>query len=413
MADYANVSGRLDRLLDLPDSGLWFNSLPFRRVSPTFLPSPEGSHEWLGQRGEWTLPGLEGLAEGVPASLPEVSGWLCVTEAEDGLDVETPFYRLRLAPDGSFLSLFDLTLNREWVREGCGFNKLHIWEDHPGMYDAWDILPNYKDVAAPLTVVKALHLEKETDSFAVFAADLATGSSSWQMRITLFAQGRAIDVAHSVDWHEKHRLAKVNFGPDVLTREVLCDTSAGYIHRSLTKNTTWEQARFEVCHHKWFDLSESGSGLAVINREKYGLGLEGDEVNLSLLRATIRPDITSDMGHHEISYRILPHRDGLVEAGVNRLAFEYNVPLLRGDASFPESLREMILRSGLWLQSLKRSEGGHCLVVRLSEQDGRRGRFSLPFPAVRMNLLEDAEETVEEVTYKPFELITLGIKIDL
>ena len=37
------------------------------------------------------------------------------------------------------------------MRPGCGFNKLHLWADNPGMYDAWDILPNYKDAEIPLT----------------------------------------------------------------------------------------------------------------------------------------------------------------------------------------------------------------------------------------------------------------------
>lgn len=66
-----------------------------------------------------------------------------------------------------------------------------------------------------------------------------------------------------------------------------------FVKRDLTKNTSWQQARFEVCHHKWCDMSESGSGIAIINEGKYGVGLEKDEISLSLLRATIRPDITS------------------------------------------------------------------------------------------------------------------------
>ena len=54
-------------------------------------------------------------------------------------------------------------------------------------------------------------------------------------------------------------------------------------------------------------MSESGSGIAIINEGKYGVGLEKDEISLSLLRATIRPDITSDIGHHDFCYTILPH----------------------------------------------------------------------------------------------------------
>ena len=34
-----------------------------------------------------------------------------------------------------------------------------------------------------------------------------------------------------VDWHEKHKLAKSEFSCAVLSRKVLCDTSAGFIER--------------------------------------------------------------------------------------------------------------------------------------------------------------------------------------
>ena len=207
---------------------------------------------------------------------------------------------LVLNPDGSFASLYDLDLGREWVRPGCGFNKLHLWADHPGMYDAWDILPNYKDVEKDLPVAEGLRLTFSDDVSAEFTVDFATEKSAWRMILRFFADDRRIEVENRVDWHEKHVLAKVNFGPDVLTRELLCDTSAGFIRRSLTKNTSWETARFEVCHHKWFDMSETGAGLAVLNSGKYGVGLEGSEVSLSLLRSTIRPDITSDLGRHSL-----------------------------------------------------------------------------------------------------------------
>ena len=91
-----------------------------------------------------------------------------------------------MAPDGSFRSLFDKELQREWVREGCGFNKLHIWADHPGTYDAWDILPNYKDVEHPMTLVSPVRLAWADDYSAEFAVDFASEKSAWRMVSRLF-----------------------------------------------------------------------------------------------------------------------------------------------------------------------------------------------------------------------------------
>ena len=184
------------------------------------------------------------------------------------------------------------------------------------------------------------------------------------------------------------------------------------MRRPVTKNTSWEQARFEVCHHKWFDLSETGAGVAVINSGKYGVGIEDGEVSLSLLRATIRPDITSDMGEHNIRYLIVPHEGDAVAAGINRWAFEYNVPLVKASPALPQEWREALCESGLWLQSAKLSEDGKALVLRLSEQDGRRGEVVFPEEVWPMNMLEDREgEAVRSVCVKPFEIVTVGVEL--
>ena len=416
MADYEEAKKRLRALLSeavVPDR--LFNSLNFDRTLVQFIPMDGGAFERDGVTGTYRalrIPALEA------ADVPKSDGagnadWIQVCPAENGkVLVKTGKWKAALFEDGSFESLQD-TSGREYVRAGAGFNKLHIWADHPGMYDAWDILPNYKDVELPVRVVKGLRLTKADAACAELTADLATEKRTWQMIIRFFASDdRVIEVEHQVDWHEKHRLAKVNFGPDVLTREIVCDTSAGYIRRSLTKNTSWEQARYEVCHHKWFDLSEPDGGVAVINSGKYGVGLEGDEVSLSLLRSTIRPDIESDMGRHSLRYLIVPHEGDHLAAKINRLAFEYNVPLVRAEPAVPEHLRQMLIGAPLWLQCLKISEDGQYLVIRLSEQDGRRGTLSLPVEMVRMNMLEDAEGPADRISYHPFELLTLGIPLE-
>jgi len=131
----------------------------------------------------------------------------------------------------------------------------------------------------------------------LFEVVLGTEASSWKMQIRLFADSNEIEVEHLVDWHEKHKLAKMEFGMNLVSRELVCDTSAGFIRRETHKNTSWQQARFEVCMHKWCDMAESDGGIAILNDGKYGVGVDENHITLSLLRATIRPDITSDMGN--------------------------------------------------------------------------------------------------------------------
>ena len=77
-------------------------------------------------------------------------------------------------------------------------------------------------------------------------------------------------------------MVKAEFNLNILTRHAKCDTSAGAITRETHKNTTWQQARFEVCHHKWADLSEVDFGVAIINDGKYGISFEENNMALAL-----------------------------------------------------------------------------------------------------------------------------------
>lgn len=391
----------------------WFNTLNFARRAIVFLSDGAGPITRCGQKGRFVRPALDAfaLAETLPAA-PAVPGWL--QAGADGT-VTTPFYTLHFAPDGSMTSVYDRELDREWV-DGS-WNALHIYQDMPGTYDAWDILPNYKDKELALCTEQALCLRYADDTMAEFTATVATAHSRWQRVIRLFAADRMIEVENLVDWHEDHKLAKAEFGINVLTRELLCDTSAGFIRRETHRNTTWQKARFEVCSHKWCDLSETGAGVALVNEGQYGVGINGNNISLSLLRATIRPDIVSDRGHHEFCYQILPHAGGAVEAGVNRFALEQNLPLCR--PALPETLPEALLPwledlaaagDRLYLQAFKRSEDGKRLIVRLSEQDGARGTLRLHAPVQPVNMLEDDEGApTDTLPYHPFEILTFAI----
>lgn len=397
MADYEEIDRTLDAIIGSGES--YFNSLNFARTALTFVENENGDSTRYGEKGYWCKPMLPALSNGeIRRSVGTAQEW-CFAEN----DVETPFYKLKFAPDGSMVSLYDKTLLREWT-DG-EFNKLKFYEDKPGVYDAWDILPNYKDRPIPPEVVSPLKLTEKNSEVAVFEVTLKIGSSTWKRFIRLFRQSRGIEVENQVDWREKHRLAKVEFDCNVLTREGVCDLGAGFIKRETHKNTSWQQARFEVCHHKWCDLAETDGGVAIINDCKYGVGFDENKMSLSLLRATIRPDPTADMGMHRFCYMILPHAGDAVSAGINKTALEYNIPIVKADVSCQNTF------DGLFLQAMKLSEDGTMVVVRLSEQDGRRGVLRLPKRVKLLNMLEDIEGESGEISFKPFEILTLGIPL--
>lgn len=396
MADYSEIEGRLDRIIGTGTK--FFNSLNFKRDALTFVPNKKGTATRYGVKGNWIIPNIPPLSSASFRTAKFRDEWITV-----GDTVETPYYSVKFDDDGSILSLYDKECDRQWV-DG-DFNKLKIYTDCPGNYDAWDILPNYKDKQIDIDVAKPLSLCEQDGESATFKAVLKTEKSSWTMLIRLFRRSRGIEVENIVDWNEKHKLAKAEFSCNVLTRKALCDTSAGYIERDTHKNTSWQKARFEVCHHKWADLSETDGGIALINDGKYGIGFDENKMSLSLLRATIRPDITSDVGVHNFCYMIMPHSKNAVDAGINNIAFQYNVPLVKADVHYDGETF-----APLYMQAMKRAEDGSMTVIRLSEQDGRRGRIKLSRRVKLLNMLEDIQGETDVIEYKPFEIITIGVK---
>lgn len=394
--DLKEVEKGLDEIIAETDNK-YFNTLNIDRNEITFIEDEKGSCLRMGKRGFFTVPNISALSSGEVFEEKADESWIKIND-----EIETPYYKIRFNDDGSIASLYDLKLQRQWV--SGDFNKLKIYTDNPGNYDAWDILPNYKDKQIEIKVESPLALKSVSGECAEFETVLKTEKSSWKMIIRLFKRSRGIEVENNVCWQEKHKLAKAEFSCNVLTRKALCDTSAGFIERETHRNTTWQQARFECCHHKWCDLSETGGGVAIINEGKYGAGFEKNTISLSLLRATIRPDVVSDMGEHSFSYMIMPHEGDAVRARINEKSFQYNEPLIKADVKWTLPTFEP-----LYLQAAKKSEDGKMTVLRLSEQDGARGTIKLPFKAKVLNMLEDTMYETDTLDYKPFEIITIGV----
>lgn len=377
-----------------------FNTINFKRKSFSFIENENSTDVRKGINGTFVYSNLEGLTGKEISFTQGDTNWFTL----EGNSVITPFYEIKFNEDLSIASLYDIELSREFVKGD--FNKLKIYHDTPGNYDAWDILPNYKDVEQSVTVLSPFEFLGADGECARFSATLATGKSTWKRIARVFKNSRGIEIENIVNWQESHRLAKVEFDCNILSRELLCDLSAGFIKRETHKNTSWQQAKFETCMHKWCDFSETDAGIAFINENKYGVSGDESQIALSLLRATERPDPTSDLGKHNFCYMIYPHRGDAISAEINNIAFEYNCPLVRADVIYEGEKFEP-----LFLQSMKLSEDGKKIVYRLSEQRGARGKIKLNKKMYLLNMLEDEIGQTDEINFKPFEIITVGEEI--
>ena len=404
MEDYREIGDTVTALIE--DGTSLYNTLPFDRKAPVFIAEENGEDAYLGQRGRFRTGSMPAFSP-VTLSAPSTdTGWATAEALADGrIRVSTGLLTAVLESDGSFASVMDEN-GREYVKGD--FNRLRLFRDIPGNYDAWDILPTYREISLPLAVSEPLSLCFLDGETCVFSCVIRTEKSVITRKIRFLRGLRTVENEFGISWHEDHALLKAEFDCNARAPYALCDTGAGFIPRETNRNTTWQQARYEVCHHKWADLSETDGGVAVINRGKYGIGIWDSTLSLSLLRATCRPDPVSDRGEHELSYTVYFHEGNAVQAGVNRLAYEYNVPLRR--AALPAL--SWNAPAALYLQSMKLSEDGSRLVVRLTEQDGTRGKWKLPVQVKVLNLLEDGTGSADTVCYGPFETVTLGVSRD-
>jgi alpha-mannosidase len=200
-------------------------------------------------------------------------------------------------------------------------------------------------------------------------------------------------------------------------------------------------AKFEVCCHKFADLSEHGYGVSILNDSKYGFATCGNLMRLSLLRAPKAPDAHADMGHHHIRWAILPHQGDLGPTTI-RTSSNFNNPMrllqsIKGEESYLR--REVPIKltgdPSLVLDTVKRGEDdedvsrgdfakrrGRSIVLRIYDSLGGKSRgtieTTLDLKRVwKTNVLEDDLEEMKvekgkvEISLRPFEVATFRLQL--
>lgn len=358
---------------------------------------------------------------GEPASGP-VAGR--VTADLDGLENE--YLRVAIDQNGLLSSVFDKSEGREVLTpDGCG-NQFQLLDDYPNFYDAWDIDRFALDQVTPLDGVDSIGVVEPGPLRAGIGIVRRFGHSVITQVIRLDAGARHLDFDTEVEWHEDNRLLKVAFPVAVRSLRATYEIQYGHVERPTHANTSWDVARFEVCAHKWADLSEPGYGVALLNDGKYGYDIAGSVIRLSLLRSPTWPDPVADRGHHHFTYRLLPHAGDLRTAGVVDAGYDLNVPLRAvataahpGDLGTARSLLS-VDAANVVIEAVKQAEDG-ALVVRVYEAWGRRGPVTLRAPwligrATATDLLERELGTVAfdrsemAFTVAPFEIATFKLE---
>jgi alpha-mannosidase len=341
-------------------------------------------------------------------------------ESSERTSIENELLRVEIGADGSLHSVYDREAERE-VLDGRG-NRLLAYADKPPNWDAWDIQGDYEREGEELPAAESVEVVETGPLRVAVRVERRFRGSRISQIYKLLSGSRRLDIETRVAWHERQVLLRALFPVTVRSHEATFETMYGVVKRPTHRNTSWDEVRFEVCAHRFADLSEPGYGVSLLNDGKYGHSARDNVLGISLLRGPLYPDPLADEGEHRFTYSLFPHPGDWTEAGVTGEAFALNSPLVVGRGGGEPGEYGLVATEGveLALGSLKRAEDGRGMILRLYEPHGKRGpailRFAFGAGSVeRVNLLEEPEETVEveegevRLDVRPFEVLTLRV----
>lgn len=379
--------------------------------------------------------------------------------------LENRFFRILLDDRAQLCSVYDKTAKREVLQKDCVGNALLAFEDRPMQYDNWDIDMYYSEKCWPVDDLQSVTVVESGPLRGVLRVVRRFSESVLTQDIRIYRDIPRVDFKTHVDWQQSQILLKVAFPVDVHTDRATYEIQFGHVERPTHWNTSWDWARFEVCGHRWADLSEAGYGVSLLNDCKYGYDIRDGVMRLTLLKSGIEPNPTTDRGEHVFTYALFPHQGDWREGGTLPMAASLNVPLkgmaISSSPVPPAKLAEAVHAidtihandtvhaidtprvapgesaatpadepvhisfvscdaSHVVVETIKQAEDGRGFVVRLYEAENRRGPVVLTFSrkvskARLCNLMEeDGDEAAAagrkvSLAVKPLEIVTLRI----
>ncbi|KAM7151591.1 alpha-mannosidase 2C1 isoform 2-T2 [Macrochelys suwanniensis] len=344
-------------------------------------------------------------------------------QADGSVTMENGVIAAHLDSMGRMMSLRLVHSGRESVQDGHCANQFVIFDDVPLYWDAWDVMDYHLETRKPITtLLKPLEivLAGGLRGSVKFSLQISEQSVITQ-EVILDAMCPYLRCLTQVDWNEAHRFLKVEFPFRVRSMNATYEIQFGHLQRPTHWNTSWDWARFEVWSHKWMDLSEHGFGVALLNDCKYGASVHKNVMSLSLLRAPKSPDATADIGPHQFTYAVMPHRGSFQEAGVIHYAYNLNFPLHSVpavSAQCPAWSAFSVHSPAVVLETVKQAEDRlDGLVVRLYESHGSTVvtwlQTSLPVKeAINCDLLERPDLSIHlpleehglKLSFTPFQV---------
>jgi len=340
--------------------------------------------------------------------------------------MENKFFRVKFK-NGDIVSIYDKQNEREVIKKGEKANTILAFEDFPKKWDAWEITNYYAEKMWEINDVVEFEAVNYGEK-AGFKVVRKFQNSKIVQEICLHANTPRIDFDTYIDWKEAHILLKAAFPIDVHCDKATYDIQFGNVERSTHHNTSWDEAKFEVCAHKFAEVSEDGYGVSLINDCKYGYDTLGSTMRLTLLKSATYPNPEADKCEHYFTYSLYPHQGDFRKANTYAMAYEVNNPMYamqieKGSGKLPEEYSLVSTDcENIVIETVKKAEDSDRIIVRLYDCCKRRSAPVIKFgfnvkKAILTDMLENeitelsVKDNSVKIEVKPFEIITLSVEV--
>lgn len=341
-----------------------------------------------------------------------------------GAVLENQHLRVEVNDNGQLIAIHDHALGRNILPQGARANVLQAFEDRPICWDAWDIDPSFEDRMDLVEGETRLEVLETDPRRASLRVHTKWRLSTLTQEISLCANSRRIDFRTEVDWHEQHTLLKAAFPTGIQASHAEFDIQWGHVARATTRETAFDQARFEVPAHKWARLADEERSMAVLNDCKYGYDVRDDVIRITLIKSSTSPDPQADQGCHLFTYSLLP-TSGPTRSHLDHEAYALNtpvrwIPAKANPSTKPASFVRCSSDKAI-IETVRPSQKAGAFLLRVFEASGSRITVRLEFGIqIAGASLVDFQENVvgecshadhhAEVTLGPFEIVTLRIR---
>ena len=357
--------------------------------------------EYVFADGKWQIVTAEPYSI---AKLEAVEGEFCVYS--DGRVFGNELVEVTLADDGSVVSVIDKRTGREALKQPSG--AFDVYDD---CGNGWDFYHGYKNGNVGKFVKTACAAFVDGPKAGV-KISYKYGKSTIEQTISVTEGNPLVRFDMKADWHELEKMLRAVFFPNVVTDEVTCDIQFGNVKRSMLENNSIQTAQYEMCAHKWVDMSELTHGVALINDSKYGYSCKHGCVSIDLLRSQKHPCEAQDNGEHEFSYALYIHEGNVHDSDVAAHAYAFNRPLTVVKSKPVNSLVKTDNLHAV-IEAVKPAEDGNGYIVRLYNDRPDTITAKLTAQGKKLTLTDMLERKIAptdgNLTFRGYEIITVRV----